>query len=251
MPNAIADIEEGYMQPRAHRRSKPVSSSREVRVLAALLNSSQELYNRSQLSEIFNRQLQATLKHSPIPVTAILSLGLGSFRALKDQSRRLKQLTILLAIRDILRRISGSLIQVYAQDPTFTRADEAFLSDLGLHILRTPSGSELGEAASVISPSTLIYSPFLTLEAYENLFMNSKISVQYLVGDDFNALLSKWPKHSAEQAQVEGIMKSGLSSYRRRAVTGALFWTEDDKTFPLAMYEKLDGSARRREKARI
>ncbi|KAF1849046.1 uncharacterized protein K460DRAFT_263485, partial [Cucurbitaria berberidis CBS 394.84] len=61
--------------------------------------------------------------------------------------------------------------------------------------------------------------------------------VQYLLGDDFNALLNKWPKHSAERTQVERVMKSGLLSYRRRVVNGEGFWTKGDGTFPMAVYE--------------
>ncbi|CAO2650046.1 Nn.00g013380.m01.CDS01 [Neocucurbitaria sp. VM-36] len=246
-----ADVVRAYAPTSRHRKPKAKSSSREKQFLSTILQDHQALYNQSQLSQNISRQLQATFKNSATPVTTILSLGLGSLRGSKGQTRRLKQLTILLAIQDTFRRISGRQIDIYAQDPTFTRADESFLTSLGIRILRTPSGSVLGEAATIIRPSTLIYSPFLTLEAYEQLLLNIASSIQFLVGDDFNALLNKWPKYSAERTQVEGIIKVGLSRYRRRVVDGEGFWTEEDGTFPMAVYGRLDGAERRRGKAML
>ncbi|KAF1937126.1 hypothetical protein EJ02DRAFT_64232 [Clathrospora elynae] len=251
MSHVIADVIDAYPPPKKYRKPKTKSTSRELQSLSALLQERQVLYEQSQLSQAINRQLQATLKNAATPITRILSLGLGSFFVIKGQSRRLKQLTILLGIRDALRQGFGMSIEVYAQDPTFTRADETFLINLNVRILRTPSGSELGEAASVISSSTLVYSPFLTLEAYEQLLVNSATVVQYLIGDDFNALLSKWPRHTAERAQVESVMKSGLAEHQRRAVAGEGFWTEGDGTFPFAMYQRLGGKVGRKLKAKI
>ncbi|KAF2832423.1 hypothetical protein CC86DRAFT_280647, partial [Ophiobolus disseminans] len=63
------------------------------------------------------------------------------------------------------------------------------------------------------------------------------LSIPVIFGDDFNALLSKWPKHSEERKQVESAMKSGLSKYRRRVISGEGFWVEEDGTFPMAVYE--------------
>jgi hypothetical protein len=211
----------------------------------------QELYQQSQLSRTITRQLQATLKSASPPINKVLSLGPGKLHVLKGQSRRLKQLTMRLAIRETLERTSGSSIEVYAQDPTFTRADEAFLTNLDIHILRTPSRYELGEAASILGPSTLAYSPFLTLDTYEHLLVNKASPVRYLVGDDFSALLGKWRKHSAERAQVQGMMNSGLMKYRRRVVDGDGFWIIEYETFPMAVYESINEEKGRGENARI
>lgn len=237
--------------PKSHPKPKAKWQSRESQSLLAKLEHCKVLYQQSRLSQTISDLLQAMLKNSTIPTTRILSLGLGSLNNTKGQTRRLKQLTILLALRDTLRQTTGMSIEVYAQDPAFTRVDEALLSILGIHILRTPSGSELGESVSIIDQSTLIYSPFLTLEAYEQLLTSAPLPVQYLVGDDFNALLSKWPKRSAERAQVENLLKSKLSTYRKRAVRGVDFWAEEDATFPMAMYERPSGTARRIERAKM
>lgn len=235
MLHAVQDIEVSLPQRKAHRASKNKALPRELLQLTNQLLDLQELYAWSQLSQSISRQLR-TISKSGQPITRIVSLGLGSLLVTKGQSRRLKQLTILLAIQHQLQEGRRESIEVYAQDPTFTRLDETFLASFGIRILRTSSGSNLGEAASVISPTTLVYSPFLTLEAYEQLFLRTAMPVQYLLGDDFNALLQKWPKRSAERTQVEGLLKHGLAGYRRKAVTGEGFWTAEDETFPSAVY---------------
>jgi hypothetical protein len=149
----------------------------------------------------------------------------------------MKQLVILLALRDILHSIRGSPIEIYAQDPSFTRSDEAFLLSFGIQILHTSSADSLGEAASVLSSTTLVYSPFLTLEVYEELLNKSQTQVPLIFGDDFSALLKKWPRHSPEQKQVEALMNAGLVGYKRRVVAGQGFWDAEDGSFPMAVYE--------------
>ena len=208
------------------------------------------MYTHSQVSHSISRQLH-TISKSRSPITRIVSLGLGSLFVAKGQSRRLKQLTILLAIRDHLQEAQKEPIDVYAQDPTFMRLDESLLASLGIQILRTPSGSDLGEAASFITPTTVVYSPFLTLEAYEQLILRPSMSVQYLIGDDFDALLQKWPKRSAERKQVEEVMKQGLARYRRKVVAGDKFWTQEDEPFPMAVYARLDVKGAWKVKARM
>lgn len=237
MPHAIQDVEVTSSQQQAYQKSKTESLQRELLQLTARLFEFQDLYTQSQLSQTFNRQLQ-TIAKAGTPITRVVSLGLGSLLVTKGQSRRLKQLTILLAIRDCVQKERKQPIEVYAQDPTFTRLDETLLASFSIHILRTPSGADLGEAGSFVTPDTLVYSPFLTLEAYEQLVTIHGRGLQYLVGDDFDALLRKWPKRSAERKQVDGIMKTGLSTYRRKAVTGDGFWTAEDETFPMAVYTK-------------
>lgn len=250
MPHAIADVVD--VSPNLHIRSKlkPKSQSREARSLSVQLDRYQSRYEDSRLAQTIHRQLSAMLKNAQGPIMKVLSLGLGSLLVAKGQSRRLKQLVILLAIRDILRQRLGISIQVYAQDPTFTRKDESFLENLGIRILRTPSGSELGEASIVLDTSTLVYSPFLTLEAYGQLLGDER-SVQYLFGDDFDALLHKWPKQSAERMEVEEIVKNGLGSYRRRSVVDEDFWTTEDSTFPMAIYERSKKNRKRMQNANL
>lgn len=232
MSAAVAESSKPRRQPKA----KP-KSSRDQHHLQAMLSDAQTVYTNSNFASNIEKQLAFLKKSSLAPVTRILSLGLGSLSsAEKGQTRRLKQLAVLIAIRDTLQKQSKTPIQVYAQDPTFTRQDEALLSSFDIRIARTSSGSSLGEAADLIDGSTLIYSPFLTLEAYEQLLIRSKQPVQYFIGDDFNALLEKWPKYSAERAQVERVTKSALGRYRRKAISGAGFWDETDAAFPMAVY---------------
>ncbi|KAH7346084.1 hypothetical protein BKA66DRAFT_478246 [Pyrenochaeta sp. MPI-SDFR-AT-0127] len=251
MPHVIEDVVEAYFHQKPPRKLRTKVPSRETRNLLATLEHYQGFYEHSRLSQTISQLLQAMLRTATVPPTRILSLGLGSLNIGRGQTRRLKQLTILLALRDTLKQSTGKLVEVYAQDPAFTGADEAFLHILGIHILRTPSGSELGEAASIIDHSTIVYSPFLTLEAYEQLLMNTASPVQYLVGDDFNSLLSKWPKRSTERGQVESILKSSLSAYRKRAIPGKDFWVEEDATFPMAMYERAGDTVKRTRKAKL
>jgi hypothetical protein len=133
-------------------------------------------------------------------------------------------------------------IEIYAQDPTFTRIDEAFLASLGIQVLRTPSPSDLGEAAHYIDGSTLVYSPFLTIEAYRNVLESCNIGI--LVGDDFNALRSKWPKFTPEYDNVERLVKRDLIKYQRRLLSQHskdenVFWEKEDKVFPMALYSRI------------
>ncbi|KAJ8116212.1 hypothetical protein OPT61_g2325 [Boeremia exigua] len=239
MPHAIQDVEVSSSRQQARQKQKTRSIPRELLQLTARLLDMQDLYNQSQLSQSMNSQLH-TLVKAGTPITRIVSLGLGSLLVAKGQSRRLKQLVILLAIRDRLQKEREEPIEVFAQDPTFTRSDKVLLASLGIQILHTPSGSDLGEAAAFITAATLVYSPFLTLEAYEQLILRYGRGLQHLVGDNFDTLLQKWPKRSAERKQVDGIMKTGLSKYRRRNVAGEGFWTQEDETFPMAVYTKTD-----------
>lgn len=239
MPHTVQDIGVSLLQKKAHRLPRIKALPRELLRLTQRLLDLQELYTQSHLSQSIDRQLLTISKSGHI-ITRILSLGLGSLFVAKSQSRRLKQLAILLSIRHQLHEARREPIEVYAQDPTFTRLDESLLVSLGIQILRTSSGSDLGEAASVISPTTLVYSPFLTLEAYEQLFLRTTMPVHYLVGDDLNTLLQKWPKRSAERTQVEGLLKHGLARYRRKALTGEGYWTAEDETFPSAVYTVAD-----------
>ncbi|KAF3007937.1 hypothetical protein E8E13_011251 [Curvularia kusanoi] len=249
MPHIIPDAEVSTSQKQRQRKAKYKSLPRELLQLTTRLPDLQDLYAQSQLARSVNRQLQAISKAGS-PVTRIVSLGLGSLLVTKGQSRRLKQLAVLLAIRDCFQDRRNEPIEVYAQDPTFTRADETLLAAIGIQILRTSSGSDLGEAAAFITPETVVYSPFLTLEAYEQLLLNSSVPMRYLIGDDFDALLQKWPKHSPERKQVEGLTRMGLSEYRRKAIVGEGFWTADDETFPMAVYSR-SGAEPNKLKAKI
>lgn len=177
-------------------------------------------------------------KHLPT-VTKIVSLGIGSLHEKsKDQPRRLKQLAMLLGVAECLRSASPAEINIYAQDPSFTRADEALLRTMGVQVLKTTSPSDLGEAGRVIDKETLVYSPFLTIEAYELLL--GTCTMDLLVGDDFDTLCSKWKKRTAEHRQVEHLMKSGVSQYQRRNISGNGFWADDDTPFPMALYSRVD-----------
>lgn len=233
-------------RPRRKTQAKP---SRESHRHLAQLADFQSRYATSEFEKNINKQLLFLTKSATTSFRRIVSLGLGSLSSTeRGQTRRLKQLALLLAIHDTLQKQTKAPIEVYAQDPTFTKQDEALLSSLNIHILRTASGSSLGEAANVIDASTLIYSPFLTLEAYEQLLVESRQPVQYVIGDDFNALLEKWPKYSAERAQVQRVTKAALGRYRRKAVSGAGFWEESDGAFPMAVYAV---QSRVNEKAKI
>lgn len=223
---------------RHHYKPNVKPPSRETGRLLTCLGNYHTLYEQSELAIIIKQQLQTALKISNSPVDRILSLGLGSLHVKKDRSRRLKQLALLIALRQHLSGMTGKSVDIFAQDPDFTRADEAFLGMLNINILHTPSGSSLGEASQVISPSTLIYSPFLTIEVYEQLMDQSGLPIQYVFGDDFNALLKKWPKHSEERKQVEAVIRMGLSKFQRKATKGAGFWTEEDVAFPMAIYTR-------------
>ncbi|KAL5410819.1 hypothetical protein PMIN03_005191 [Paraphaeosphaeria minitans] len=206
-------------------------------------------YATSNFAKNIEKQLLFLTKSTTTSFGRIVSLGLGSLSSTeRGQTRRLKQLALLLAIQNTLQKQTKAPIEVYAQDPTFTKQDEALLRSLGIQILRTASGSSLGEAADVIDASTLIYSPFLTLEAYEKLLVESRRPVQYVIGDDFNALLDKWPKYSAERTQVQKVAKAALGRYRRKAIMGDGFWEESDGAFPMAVYA---AQSRVNEKARI
>src|SRR5437868_14338634 len=95
------------------------SSSRELRQLHLLYNKTRERYLESNLSLSIARLLESKNRSA---VKKIVSLGLGSLKS-AHQSRRIKQLTIFLAITEQLRQYEPK-IEVYAQDPSFTKTDE-------------------------------------------------------------------------------------------------------------------------------
>lgn len=209
------------------------SSSREIQQLHKLYSQIQTRYLSSNLSLSISRLLSP--KTLP-KITRILSLGLGSLES-TDQTRRIKQLTIYLAIAEQLRDHNPS-IELYAQDPSFSKTDEQFLQSLGVHILSTPSATELGEAAQYIDDSTLVYSPFLTLEAYQLLFSTQRVDL--FIGDDFDALRLKWPKHSSGRNEVEALSRRYMQGLRKRVIGGGVdgFWDVEEKPFPMAMYSR-------------
>lgn len=175
-----------------------------------------------------------------LPITKAISLGLGSLVS-KDQSRRIKQLTIFLAIIKQLEASAAQPIKVYAQDPAFTKVDELFLESLGIRILRTPSASILGEAERHMDMRAMVYSPFLTIQAYRNVLESCNVGI--LVGDDFNALRMKWPKSTSEHDDVNRLIKRELMPYQKRSFNQGsklenFFWEKDDKMFPMALYRR-------------
>lgn len=200
-----------------------------------------DIYTQSALAKTIEDMLRT--KNRP-RITRIVSLGLGSLLDAKDQQRRIKQLVMLMAIAShlALPLSDKSALQIYAQDPTFTAADETFLQSLGIAVLRTPSIADLGEAGRMMDEETLVYSPFLTLETYKLLLSSSQsseipVNVPMLFSDDFNALRLKWDKRTSERKNVEGLIQgTRAGNYRRRAVNGEGFWTEIDRPFPLALY---------------
>ncbi|KAL1594320.1 hypothetical protein SLS60_010079 [Paraconiothyrium brasiliense] len=234
----VAVVQPVTTLPSRPRRKPQVKPSRDLQRLLAQISDAQATYSTSAFAQNIEKQLLFVTKSSATPITRIVSLGLGSLsKPEKGQTRRIKQLAVLLKIRETLQKqFKGGVVEIYAQDPTFTRPDEALLSNFDIRILRTASGASLGEAANVINESALIYSPFLTLEAYEKLLVESEQPVHYLVGDDFNALLEKWPKYSAERTQVQKVTKAALGRYRRKAISGSGFWEEADGAFPMALY---------------
>jgi len=192
------------------------------------------LYYRSGFSRSVDALLRA--RHA-IGITKIVSLGLGSMsERSKDQPRRFKQLAILKGIAAFFAA-AGQSVEIFAQDPSFTKHDAQFLRTLGIQILRTPATSELGEAAHIMDAQTLVYSPFLTLAAYR-LLLDSGIPVDFIIGDDFRALRAKWEKTTSEYKEVDRLTKTHISHYQRRALKGDGFWEVDDGPFPMAMYWK-------------
>jgi hypothetical protein len=104
-----------------------------------------------------------------------------------------------------------------------------------VHILSTPSATEVGEAAQYIDESTLVYCPFLTLEAYQLFFSTGTLN--FFVGDDFDALRIKWPKRSAGRNEAESLSRRSVQGFRKRVIgSGDGFWDAEDKPFPMAMY---------------
>jgi hypothetical protein len=227
MPHAV-EVERPTQSKRTTNTKS--SSSREIRQLHILYNKIRNQYLGSSLALSITLLLES--KNKPL-VTKIVSLGLGSLIKSADQTRRIKQLTILLAIVEQLRQHEPRL-EVYAQDPSFTKTDEAFLQSLGVNILSTPSATEIGEAAKYIDESTLVYCPFLTLEAYQLFFATGTFN--YFIGDDFDALRIKWPKNSVGWKEAESLSRRFVQGLRKRVIAGDGFWDAEDKPFPMAMY---------------
>ncbi|KAF2670246.1 hypothetical protein BT63DRAFT_232748 [Microthyrium microscopicum] len=220
--------------PKASTKPK---ANREIQNLQRLLDESIVLYHQSSLS----KTIFSTLRYKQrTPINNVISLGLGSLTS-QDQSRRIKQLTIFLAISEELESLSKTSIKLYAQDPTFTKIDEAFLQSLGINILRTPSPSMLGEAEHYISEKSLVYSPFLTIQAYQSLFNSSPMGM--LIGDDFNALNLKFSKFTEDYEDVDRLVRHELVKYQRRSLVqdskvDPSFWDKEDKMFPMALYRR-------------
>ncbi|PMD48064.1 hypothetical protein L207DRAFT_505148 [Hyaloscypha variabilis F] len=227
MPHAV-EVERTTQSKRTSKTK--VSSSRDLRQLQNLYNDTRDRYAGSSLAIAITHLLES--KANPT-VKRIVSLGLGSLKS-TDQSRRLKQLTIFLAIAEQIK-LRQPKLEIYAQDPSFSKTDEAFLQSLGVNILSTPSATELGDAAQYIDDSTLVYCPFLTLEAYELLFATG--AVKFFIGDDFDALRVKWPKRSSGWNEVEALSRRFVQGLRKRIISGGDdFWDVEDKPFPMAMY---------------
>ncbi|KAF5569568.1 hypothetical protein FPHYL_1940 [Fusarium phyllophilum] len=236
----VADGDDHYTPSKKSQTSrKGNGSGKQLQQLYRLYEDARDIYNQSALAKTIEDMLRT--KNRP-RITKIVSLGLGSLLDAKDQQRRIKQLVVLMAIASHLTLSTSdkSKLRIYAQDPTFTTADETFLQSLDISVLKTPSIANLGEAGRMMDEETLVYSPFLTLETYKLLLSSSQSSdgtvrAPILVSDDFNALRLKWDKRTSERKDVEGLIQ-GAREYRRRAVSGEGFWTQADRPFPMALY---------------
>lgn len=238
-----------HKSPRQSTKSSQktkASSSKQFGKLFALYSEATEAFYQSPLAATVEGMLHA--KNRP-RITKALSLGLGSLGASKDQPRRMKQLALFMAIASHLQTREFT-VPLYAQDPTFTKQDEEFLNTLGIQVLKTPSLSDLGEAGALIDDETLVYSPFLTITTYIQLFgigqnntSKSENRIPILIGDDFNALKLKWEKRTAEYRDVEALIKTmKASNYQRRLMSGDDFWEETDNPFPMALYRVQPGN---------
>ncbi|KAG5752405.1 hypothetical protein H9Q72_010213 [Fusarium xylarioides] len=236
----VVDSDDHYTPSKKSQTSrKGNGSGKQLQQLYRLYEDARDIYNQSALAKTIEDMLRT--KNRP-RITKIVSLGLGSLLDAKDQQRRIKQLVVLMAIASHLTLSTSdkSKLKIYAQDPTFTAADETFLQSLDISVLKTPSIANLGEAGRMIDEETLVYSPFLTLETYKLLLSSEQSSdgtvrAPILVSDDFNALRLKWDKRTSERKDVEGLIQ-GAREYRRRAVSGEGFWTQADRPFPMALY---------------
>ncbi|KAF4345135.1 hypothetical protein FBEOM_1011 [Fusarium beomiforme] len=237
----VADGDDHYTPSKKSQTSRKGnrSSGKQLQQLYRLYEDARDIYNQSALAKSIEDMLRT--KNRP-RITKIVSLGLGSLLDAKDQQRRIKQLVVLMAIASHLTLLTSDkkTLKIYAQDPTFTAADETFLQSLGIAVLKTPSIANLGEAGRMLDEETLVYSPFLTLETYKLLLSSSQSTdgtakAPILVSDDFNALRLKWDKRTTERKDVEGLIQ-GAREYRRRAVSGEGFWTQADRPFPMALY---------------
>jgi len=133
-------------------------------------------------------------------------------------------------------------LQIFAQDPSFSKLDEQLLHWLGVTILHTPSPTSGGEALSLIDENTVVYSPFLTFEAYKLFFERSEGKVGMWISDDFEALKSMG---KGTRGEVDGLLRffEKGKGWRRRVVgTGVggevAFWEEGEKAVPMAVYWK-------------
>ncbi|KAK7958448.1 hypothetical protein PG996_010114 [Apiospora saccharicola] len=234
MPHSTGVVVQPRLERVENNLKYPKRTPKQQGEIQRLYDQAKLQYNQSSWSSSIGILLSARVLPT---VTKIVSLGLGSlYEKSKDQPRRLKQLAMLLGLAEYLRSASTAEINIYAQDPGFTKADEALLRRMGVRVLKTTSPSDLGEAGRVIDGETLVYSPFLTIEAYELLLGTCTMGL--LVGDDFNALRSKWEKRTAEHRQVEHLVKSGVSQYQKRSINGDGFWSDNDRPFPMALYSR-------------
>ncbi|KAK8127730.1 hypothetical protein PG984_008838 [Apiospora sp. TS-2023a] len=234
MPHSTRVVVQSQLERAENNLKYPKRIPKQQGEIQRLYDQAKLQYNQSSWSSSIETLLGAKVLPT---VTKIVSLGLGSLHEKsKDQPRRLKQLAMLLGVAEYLRSASTVEINLYAQDPGFTKADEALLRSMGVQVLKTASPSDLGEAGRVIDGETLVYSPFLTIEAYELLLATCAMGL--LVGDDFNALRSKWEKRTAEHRQVEHLVKSGVSQYQKRSIKGDGFWSDNDRPFPMALYSR-------------
>jgi hypothetical protein len=230
-------------KPSSPKGNAKPKSSRELQKLQALYEESRIRYNESPLSKTISSMLRS--KQQRVQLTKAVSLGLGSLTS-ANQSRRIKQLAVFMAITSQVSAMQKTPTILYAQDPTFTKVDEMFLESLGINILRTTSPSSLGEAQHYIDRETLLYTPFLTIEAYRSVLESRDIGL--LVCDDFDALRLKWPKFTDEYETVAGLLRRDLRRYSRRGINlgsadkernGDSFWEDEDKVFPMALYWRL------------
>ncbi|KAH7021484.1 uncharacterized protein B0I36DRAFT_334523 [Microdochium trichocladiopsis] len=248
MPHAV------HGQPESRRRASDKATKTTARnkktnsSLQQQYENLRTMFDDSLLSTSLAASLRAKVITSRSPITRAVSLGLGSFaERSKDQPRRLKQLAMFMAaaaqINALQATTGGPQLELFAQDPTFTKPDISFLTSLGIRVLKTPSPSEMGEAQSYIDPNTLVYSPFLTIEAYEALL--SACSVNLLLGDDFQALKRKFDKNTSDHHLVDRLGKTHMAGLERRSLTGSGFWdAAEDQPFPMALYWKREVAAR-------
>jgi hypothetical protein len=126
-------------------------------------------YRQTNCRRTVTQILSRTRPESGWALRTAICLGVGSLSRENIECRR-RSMWQFVVFHDLLEQLreSGLVLEIFAQEPSFTELDQDFLRALGVEVLASSLGdgtTGLGSAKEKLGDTTLVYEPFVDMNA--------------------------------------------------------------------------------------